>query len=215
MIAFSPALAHADSSTVRDDWTVLSHALWGVTEARCPVAAQAYSDVFNPDAVFQGALELDFGNLAFIPGMGIVELNEAEKQFLATVIIGSSGVIDQLVYQNFFGADQTGTDEGEELDILGARERATASLSLMDCMWPTNRDLEALAESRGDFVSSAREIMKGTCEIQFFTLYQRFLSVPVETLPSEELSRHGEDILEEHEEFLDAYLASNDCEDFG
>jgi hypothetical protein len=209
-----PTFAQAENQSDQPDWPVFARELWKATEVRCPLAARAYSEVFNPEVVLMDALELDFGNLAFIPAMGIVALNEVEKQFLATVTIGSNGVVDQLVYQNFFDEDQTGTDQNGKSDILGAKERAAASLSLMECMWPTESDLAALTETLDVFGSAAREMMSGTCEIQFFALYQRFVDVPDETIPADELPQRGKQILEEHNEYLDAYFETNDCEEF-
>ena len=236
VVASVASIAQADGDGPRANF--FADAGWSYVETTCPVAVQA-SDEVNSELheLFAEATDSDqsiFTSMLETVGKNVAsfQMSDLDKDGIALAIVGAYGVNAQLEYQNAvrdqerLAASMRSTPSARwAVSVRNSsfilHRRADASLSFMDCLWPTAAKISQPPVASGWGAQGDRlwrqiaiTVYEANCEIAYLKLSRSFLDADFADVPPPDRAVFAQTLLEAHEPLATAEAVAERCEDF-
>lgn len=180
---------------------------------RCPDQVRAY------EALAPGTLNSVMESVpdAF-PMFGVSEGFVTNELSQTDVHYGSFMVVNAMAIASYlkFGALFSETSEVSETELVETyaerKPQAQALVNLMECIWPTAEERAEVAESR--WAEQFEKIATGICELQLYTMAQRYIDTPITHLNRAERQAVNDTLMADHDEYLEASKDASQCGEF-
>ena len=234
LIASTPVAAVSeDAANDMPRAAIFADSVWAYVSETCPVATSMNTEVnneiisvlalpFNPhEDLSVDDRQHEWRIEALGKDLGAEELSVLDRRAFAQAAIGAYAVVQQLTFMNAVDdANHLATDGYLSVEAE-MKERADASLALMECIWPTTEEVTQLSFGSamglvGDAMAHGikTSLFEGTCQIDFITLAKSYLATDFAAVHPEAREEVAGEIMRSHDEYLQANPASERCEDF-
>ena len=188
--------------------------------SRCPSEVTAYEALMSGHlyAIFESAPDVVFGadmptemkstlSAAAASEMSVSDVHQSTVMVMNIVSLGHSVKFGSLF------SPEVDIAEGEIAETYDDRKaRVLASIELLQCVWPTQDERDALANS--SLAGTFEKIAAGLCDKHIYTLFKRFIETPIAGMSPAEREATRLKILADHDTYMEVSKDPSQCGEF-
>ena len=225
--AFGSTATSETSDVGANQATAFADAVWTYVVDTCPANALADDEMNAQLKVLLAAPLGEDGPPSTVifetigKNIAAQQMSDLDKRGIAVTVIGASGVVDQLAFFNTVVDADHLSDANYLEQEARLRDRALASLGLMECLWPSSEEVMNPPVPSGwgpageqMWTELAQAVYVGECDIEFLQLSRSYLEADFASVLPDDRDDFASALRAEHEQLIAAEAADERCEDF-